>query len=92
MGHAASIEAKLRAAFRPRMLEIVNESALHKGHHAHFDGTGETHLRVRIVADAFGAMARLERHRAINALAADEIRAGLHALAIEARSPAEAGL
>jgi BolA protein len=92
MGHAASIEAKLRAALRPLRLEIVNESALHKGHHAHFDGTGETHLRVRIVADAFGGMTRLQRHRAVNELAADEIRAGLHALAIEARTPAEAGL
>ena len=31
-------------------------------------------------------MSRIDRHRAVNAVAADEIRAGLHALAIEAMS------
>jgi BolA protein len=91
MGFSATIKTKLAKAFEPALLEIVNESHLHKGHHADFDGTGETHLRVRIVAAAFRAMSRVERHRAINALAADEMRAGLHALAIEARTPEEAG-
>jgi BolA protein len=90
-GFVASLERKLRAAFAPRFLEIVNESHLHAGHHASFDGRGETHLRVRIVADAFAGMGRLARHRAIHALAGEELAAGLHALAIEAKSPAEAG-
>ena len=89
MGFSAAIGKKLADAFQPSCLEIVDESHLHKGHHAGFDGTGETHLRIRIVADAFRTMNRVERHRAINALAADEMRAGLHALAIEARSPEE---
>ena len=91
-----SIERKLTEAFSPERLEVVNESHLHAGHHhvdgghdAHFDGTGETHMRIRIVAPAFAAMSRIERHRAVNVALADELRAGLHALAIEPAAPGE---
>jgi BolA protein len=73
----------------PQHLEVVNESHLHKGHQESFDGTGETHLRVRVVSARFAGMSRLQRHRAINELAADELAAGLHALAIEAHAPGE---
>ncbi len=93
MGWSNSLRTKLEEAFKPQSLEIINESHLHAGHHhgaQSYDGTGETHLRVRIVADAFTGMNRVERHRAINALAAEEIAAGLHALAIDAKAPAEA--
>ena len=91
-----SIETKLRDALAPERLEVVNESHLHAGHHhvesgheAVFDGTGETHFRVRIVAPSFSGMSRVERHRAVNALLADELKAGLHALAIEPAAPGE---
>lgn len=91
MGFRDSITAKLDRAFAPHSLDVIDESHLHAGHQEAFDGTGETHLRVRIVADAFDGMSRVDRHRAINAAAADELSAGLHALAIEARTPDEAG-
>lgn len=90
------IETKLTEAFAPTRLAVVNESHLHaghhhveSGHHATFDGTGETHFRVRIVAEKFAGMSRLERHRAVNDLLAPELRAGLHALAIEPAAPGE---
>lgn len=99
MAHSAALRRKLTEAFSPRSLEVLDESHRHAGHHhgqghdAHaFDGSGETHLRVRIVADAFAAMSRVDRHRAINTLAAEELAAGLHALAIDAKTPSEAGL
>ena len=81
---------KLEAAFRPSRLEIVDESHLHAGHRhdpstGGFDGRGESHMRVRIAAEAFAPMTRVERHRAINALFRDEFDRGLHALAIDAR-------
>ena len=91
-----AIERKLRTALSPERLEVVNESHLHaghhhveSGHHATFDGTGETHFRVRIVAPGFAGKSRVERHRAVNALLADELKAGVHALAIEATAPGE---
>lgn len=89
MSIRATIEQKLAAAFSPQHLEVINESHLHAGHQAHFDGTGETHLRLRIVADAFSGMSRVERHRAINALLAEELADTVHAFAVEAAAPGE---
>lgn len=90
------ITAKLSEAFQPVLLDVINESHLHAGHHhvasGHeevFDGTGETHYRVIIVADAFAGLSRVERHRAINALLIEEIDAGLHAIALEPSAPGE---
>jgi BolA protein len=96
MSMQTTMEKKLKAAFSPERLEVVNESHLHAGHHhledghdAEFDGKGETHFRIRIVAKEFSGMSRVERHRAVNALFGDELKAGLHALAIETAAPGE---
>jgi BolA protein len=96
MSIQSSIERKLTEAFRPERLDVVNESHLHaghhhaeSGHHAAFDGSGETHFRVRIVSRHFAGMGRLQRHRAVNELLGDELGAGVHALAIEAAAPGE---
>lgn len=90
------MEGKLKQAFSPERLVIINESHLHAGHHHQdsdhhgtFDGAGETHFRVRIVSPAFAGMSRIARHRAVNELLADELRAGVHALAIEPAAPGE---
>ena len=84
----------LNDSFHPDRSEIVNESHLHAGHHhgdgRPFDGTGETHFRVRIISAAFAGKSRLERHRAINAALAPVLDDGLHALAVEAAAPGEA--
>ena len=45
-----SINSKLATAFNPDHLEVINESHLHAGHQPGFDGGGETHIRIRIVA------------------------------------------
>lgn len=96
MSIKSTIEEKLEATFHPERLQVVNESHLHAGHHhvesdhhATFDGTGETHFRVRIVSPAFAGMSRVERHRAVNQLLAPELKAGVHALAIEPAAPGE---
>lgn len=90
------IEQKLRDAFSPERLLVMNESHLHaghhhaeSGHHETFDGNGETHFRVRIVAEAFAGMSRIQRHRAVNELLDDELKSGVHALAIEPAAPGE---
>ncbi|MEM7301535.1 MAG: BolA family protein [Pseudomonadota bacterium] len=84
-----SITDKLQAEFSPTHLEVINESHLHAGHQPGFDGAGESHIRIRIVASAFDGMNRVARHRTINALVQDEIDRGLHAVAIDAKSPTE---
>jgi BolA family transcriptional regulator, general stress-responsive regulator len=92
----ARIEEKLRAALAPERLEVIDESHQHAGHahhgsdhHATFDGSGETHFRVRVVAEHFTGMGRVERHRAVNELLAEELSANVHALAIEPAAPGE---
>ncbi len=79
------VEAKMKDAFSPASLEVINESHLHAGHQPGFDGQGESHIRIRMIAEHFDGMSRVNVHRAINALLVDEFEAGLHALAIDAK-------
>jgi BolA protein len=87
----AGIARKLTGAFAPVSLEVIDESHHHAGHGHHHHPEGETHFRVEIVSAAFEGKSRIERHRMINALLAEELAGRVHALAIGARTPAEAG-
>jgi BolA family transcriptional regulator, general stress-responsive regulator len=80
------ISEKLTKAFAPLDLQVVDESAQHQGHAGARPG-GQTHFRVHIVAEAFRGKGRIERHRMINAVLAEELRGDVHALAIEAAAP-----
>ena len=83
------MENKLREAFFPDRLNVIDESHMHAGHQPDMTGTGETHMRVQIVSEQFSGKSRVDRHRAINGLLKPELDAGLHALAIEAAAPGE---
>jgi BolA family transcriptional regulator, general stress-responsive regulator len=85
-----AITNKLRKAFAPEGLAVTDESHLHEGHAGHRPG-GETHFRLYIVSAAFEGKSRIERHRMINATLAGELEGSVHALAIRALAPAEAG-
>jgi BolA protein len=82
---------KLNAAFAPQSLNVVDESHQHAGHSGARPG-GETHFRVHIVSEAFKGKSRIDRHRMINAALADDLAAGVHALAIHATAPGEGGV
>jgi BolA family transcriptional regulator, general stress-responsive regulator len=79
------IEALTRR-FAPVRLEIVDESYRHSGHAGHRPG-GETHYRVHIVSNVFEGKSRIDRHRMVNEALAGEFREGVHALAIDAKTP-----
>jgi BolA protein len=85
-----TITEKLTEAFAPESLRVADESHQHAGHAGHRPG-GETHFRVYIVAEAFRGKSRIERHRMINAALAKELAGSVHALAIHANAPGEAG-
>ena len=85
---AAEIDKRLREALAPTRLEVVNDSAKHRGH-AGDDGSGESHFTVEIEALAFAGMSRLDRQRAINSALGDLLKERIHALAIRARAPGE---
>jgi len=84
-----TITKKLSEAFHPESLDVVDESYLHEGHAGHRPG-GETHFRVYIVSKAFDGKTRIDRHRMINKLLAEELAGSVHALAIKAQAPGEA--
>jgi BolA protein len=88
MSTKQTITDKLTAAFQPSFLNVIDESEKHRGHGGWREG-GETHFRVQIAAPAFEGMNRVARHRAVNELLADELAAGVHALALEIRADSE---
>ncbi len=73
----ATIETKLRAAFSPLHLDVINES-----HRHNVPAGSESHFKVVLVSDAFVGQRVIARHRAIYSLLAAELDAGLHALAL----------
>ena len=75
------ILARLTAAFSPTVLRVENQSAQHAGH-AGDDGTGESHFKVTIRAEALAALGRVERHRAVQRALGD-INTRVHALALD---------
>jgi BolA protein len=88
MSMESRIREKLTARFAPERIDVINESHRHAGH-AGSPGTGESHFVVGIVSAAFAGKSRIERHRMINTELADELRGGVHALAIKAFAPGE---
>ena len=84
---AERLAAALRGALAPAMLEVQDDSHLHAGHAGAREGR---HFSVRIVSPAFEGLTRVARHRLVYDAARPLIAEGIHALAIEARTPAEA--
>lgn len=82
------ITARLSRELSPEGLVVHDDSDRHVGHGGWREG-GETHFRVEIVSSAFIGKSRLERHRIVNALLAEELADRVHALAISARAPGE---
>jgi len=84
----STLRAKLEAAFAPTELVIIDDSHRHAGHAGAAGGL--SHYRVKIVAAAFEGLPRVARHRRIYAALGDLLRTDIHALAIDAQTPAEA--
>lgn len=76
------IITKLTKRFTPDFLEVIDESEHHHGHAGWREG-GETHFRVRIGTRYFDDLNRVAQHRAVMETLDDELKAKIHALAIE---------
>ncbi|WEK44280.1 MAG: BolA family transcriptional regulator [Candidatus Sphingomonas colombiensis] len=85
---AQEITARLTAALTPSRLDVLNESAQHRGHMGD-DGSGESHFRVIVESAAFAGQSRVQRQRLVNQALADLLREKVHALAIRAIAPGE---
>jgi BolA protein len=82
------IVARLTAALDPVLLDVIDESDRHAGHAGARAGGG-THYRVQVVSARFERQSRVERHRLVYGLLAEEFADGLHALALVAKAPGE---
>ena len=82
---ARCLRERLVREFAPIELVIHDESHLHAGHAG--AAGGASHFRVRIVAEAFGGLTPVARHRLVYAALADLIPGEIHALALEALPP-----
>ena len=85
---AQAIAARLTAALAPTQLEVINDSAHHRGHMGD-DGTGESHFTVVVESPRFAGLNRVARQRLVNQALAELLRDHVHALAIRARAPGE---
>jgi BolA family transcriptional regulator, general stress-responsive regulator len=86
---AAQIDSRLRAALDPIEVVVVDDSARHAGHAGAESGGG--HYNLRIISTRFVALSRVARHRLVYDALSEMMRSAIHALAIEALTPDEAG-
>lgn len=88
MNRIDTIENKLQSALNITYMDIADESHRHKGH-AEWKPEGETHFRVMIVSSDFSGKNRVIRHKMVYAALDEELKNGIHALALKTLTPEE---
>ncbi|MGL5223956.1 MAG: BolA family protein [Aeromonas sp.] len=78
------IVTKLTDALSPSLLEVLNESHMHR-----VEPGSESHFKVVIVSEQFTGQRLLARHRQVNAILANELAQAIHALALHTYTPSE---
>jgi BolA protein len=87
MTTAMAIESALNA-LNPTHLKIQDDSHLHAGHAGN---QGGGHYTVLIVSEAFEGLSLVKRHRLVFSLVDSLMQQAIHALSIQAKTPAEWG-
>jgi BolA protein len=83
---AEQIAGLLREALQADPVEVRDDSARHAGHAGAREGG---HFSVQLCSARFAGLGRVARHRLVYHALAPLMRQGIHALAIDARSPDE---
>ncbi|QQD16925.1 BolA/IbaG family iron-sulfur metabolism protein [Spongiibacter nanhainus] len=78
------IEEKIRQAFSPEHIELVNESHMHS-----VPANSETHFKLVLVASAFEGQRKVARHQSVYKVLAEDLAGPVHALALHLYSPQE---
>jgi len=79
-----TIEEKLKEAFAPSHLAVVNESDSHN-----VPAGSESHFNVTVVSEAFDGLMLIKRHRLVNGALQEELDGVIHALALHTMTPKE---
>jgi len=77
------IQTKVDAEIRPQHFDLINES------HKHSGPASESHFKLIVVSEQFEGLNAIKRHQRLYGLLADELRDGVHALALHLYTPAE---
>ena len=88
LSRAKRMETLLQTQLAPLTLEITDESSKHAGHAGARPG-GQTHYRVHVVSESFNGLTRVARQRLVYNALREEFDTGLHALALDLKTPAE---
>lgn len=78
------IEKQLNQELSPHYLSVEDESKNH-----HVPEGAQTHFKIVAVSTRFNNMTRINRHRMINSLLAEEFHNGLHALSMHLYTESE---
>ncbi len=84
---ADEIRRRLQAALSPTLLEVQDDSHLHAGHAGAREGG---HYTVRLRSARFTGLGRVARHRLVYDSLGSLQALGVHALALDTRTPEEA--
>ncbi|WP_432454161.1 MULTISPECIES: BolA family protein [unclassified Agarivorans] len=76
------VSEKLKQHFSPEYLAVVNESHMHN-----VPAGSESHFKVTIVSELFQEKTRIQCHREVNKVLAEELKQDIHALAIHVFTP-----
>jgi BolA protein len=82
----AELTQALTAGLEPTRLDVVDDSAAHAGHAGAGSGA---HFNVRVDSARFAGLGRVARHRLVYDCLRPWMAQGVHALAIDARTPEE---
>ena len=85
MATADTIAQKLKDALSPQHIEVEDVSHHHAGHAGWREG-GDTHFTVTIKAASFAGKSRVQQHRLVNSILADELAGDIHALELHLSS------
>lgn len=85
MATADTIAQKLKDALSPQQIEVEDVSHHHAGHAGWREGGG-THFTVTIKAASFAGKSRVQQHRLVNSILADELAGDIHALELHLSS------
>jgi BolA protein len=83
---AHDVESALIGALAPLRVEVIDDSHLHAGHAGAREGA---HFSVRVVSERFNGLSRVGRHRLVYDALRLLMPRGIHAVAIDARTPGE---
>lgn len=84
-----TIREKLKKAFCPQVLEVLNESSQHQIAKKEGEETKETHFRVLLVSAQFEGLSKVLRHQMVYKCLKEEIKGPVHAFSQSTFTPRE---